>query len=405
MTSEVSELPLLAKARRQVVLVDAERQLENFVGHLSVDTGWLAVDAERASGFKFSQRAYLVQFCTEDGPIYLLDPIAFSAAQLAPLVTEVNRRPWILHAATQDLSCLAELGFKPLQLFDTELIARLCGLERVGLGAVCELALKVRLAKEHSAADWSTRPLPENWLDYAALDVDVLHEIRSYLSGTVEATGKGQFVSEEMQHLLSFRPKPPKEDPWRSLSNFHDLKEPRQLSVAKELWEARDALARKLDVSPGRLVPDRSLVAAALAMPRSKSELAGNKEFNGRASRSYLDTWWQAVNAGLNATKHPPLRVSGHGIPNHRSWPQKFPEANTRLAKAKAVIAQVSEELAIPQENLLTPDYLRQVCWEPQDDIAQQLLRLGARNWQVALLAERISQAWEQESQDPTAAP
>ena len=404
LTSEAEPLPLLAKPRRPVVLVDNKYALTNAIECVSQDQDWLALDAERASGFKYSQRAYLVQFSNRTDSIFLLDPIAFSTEDLDPLVAAVNQRPWILHAATQDLGCLAELGFKPQRIFDTELTARLCGFERVGLGAVCELALSVRLAKEHSAADWSTRPLPDTWLDYAALDVDVLHEMVDYLEAEIDRSGKSQIVAEEMHHLVGFAPKGPKEDPWRSLSNFHDMSEPRQLAIAKALWEARDNLARKLDVSPGRLLPDRSIIHAAIAGHKSKSALAGDKEFNGRASRSYLDLWWQASTQGANATQLPPMRVQGSGIPNHRNWAQKFPEANERLLKAKPVVAKYATDLAIPAENLLTPDYLRQVCFEPEENIANQLLRLGARNWQVNLLAEEISRAWEQPLPDQSPA-
>jgi ribonuclease D len=321
----------------------------------------------------------------------------------------MSEHEWILHAATQDLPCLAELGLHPKSLFDTELISRLLGFERVGLGAVCERALGLRLAKEHSAADWSSRPLPDSWLVYAALDVDVLPEMREFLIGEIERQGKQQIIAEEMQHLLGFKPKAQKVDKWRGMNGIHDLREPRQLAIAKSLWEAREALAQRLDVSPGRLIPDSSVVHAAKAMTRSKSELAGDKSFNGRASRSYLDTWWAAIEHGQTTRDLPPMRLASTGIPNHRNWANKFPEAAIRYADAREAIAKLAAERQIPAENIVSPDPLRAVCFEPAgfeaDAIAAQLAELGARHWQVELVAEPIAKAWKhgQLDQTPTA--
>lgn len=399
MNEEPELLPLLAEPRITVEFVDTTAALTLAIEALSQATGPLAVDAERASGFKYSQRAYLVQMHREGSPIYLIDPIALTGTDLALLAEFANEQEWILHAATQDIPCLSELGLHPKSLFDTELISRLLGFERVGLGAVCELALGMRLAKEHSAADWSTRPLPDTWLNYAALDVDVLPQMRAFLIREIESQKKQNIVTQEMDHLLTFKPKEPKVDRWRSMSSMHELREPRQLAIAKALWEAREALAIKLDVSPGRLVPDRSVIHAAKTQPRAKSVLANDKAFNGRASRTYLDSWWTAIEFGTSTRDLPAMRVSTTGIPNHRNWPAKFPEANARLEAAKAVIAEVSKELSIPAENVLTPDFARQISWAPAgfepDEIAAQLKSLGAREWQIELLAERISRAWK----------
>ncbi len=388
-------LPLLDSPRSPVSFVDSSESLASAISDLRKGIGPLAVDAERASGFKYSQRAYLVQLHRQGTQIYLVDPIALTLDDLRSLAAFTNEQEWILHAATQDMPCLAELGLHPQALFDTEYISRLLGFERVGLGAVCELALGMRLAKEHSAADWSTRPLPESWLNYAALDVDVLPEMREFLITEIASQTKQKIVSQEMQHLLGFKPKAPKIDRWRGMSGIQDLREQRQLAIARALWESRESLAQKLDVSPGRLVPDGSLIHASKSQPRSKSILANDRSFNGRASRSYLDTWWAAIETGTNTRDLPPMRISNPGIPNHRSWPAKFPEANSRLLLAKAFIAEVSEQQKIPAENLLSPDSLRQLCFEPDgydaEDTAGQLQRLGARQWQIELLAEGIS--------------
>ena len=403
--SEADTTTPLLKARRPWHLITDASQLGAVVEELSKADGPVAVDAERASGFKYSQRAYLVQLSRRNSDIFLIDPYSISPRpgqeEFAILANLINQETWILHAATQDLACLGELGLHPKGLFDTELGSRLAGLPRVGLGAVVEHYLGLGLAKEHSAVDWSTRPLQESWLEYAALDVDILHELADALSADLKEQEKTTFAEEEFEHLLGFKPKPEKIDKWRGVTGLHEIKDQRGLAIARSMWQAREALAIKMDVAPGRLLPDTSISYVARKQPQSRPELAADRGFSGRASRSYLDTWWEAIEVGRNTSDLPPLRLPATGIPNHRIWPNKFPEANKRLVLAKQAIAQQSENIAIPAENLLTPDYLRQLCWKDQigvssDDVEQQLLEVGARKWQAKMLCESISAAINQ---------
>ena len=392
-------LPLLAKPNNpEVFLVEDSEALADCVATLRANNGPFALDAERASGFRYGSRAYLVQVARGNSPIYLIDPIGVSAAgdpaEFAELAEVLATDVWILHAATQDLGCLAELGLKPTALFDTELGGRIAGFPRVGLGAMTESLLGFRLAKEHSAVDWSTRPMQADWLNYAALDVDVLPALMDAVAKALETQGKTRFATEEFEHLLSFTPKPQKADRWRSMTGLHEVKDQRKLHVAQLIWKAREQLAQKLDVSPGRLIPDGSIVAVAKSVPRSRSELAGRKDFNGRASRTYLDTWWKALDGALQANEYdlPPLKVPHVGMPNHRNWPSRFPEADARLTKLKPVMAALAEQHGMPPENVLTPDLMRQLAWEPPtdlsaDSIAEALRNLGARKWQVEICA------------------
>lgn len=388
----------LNRPRVAVVQVETPEQVATMVAGLRDGTGPIAVDAERASGFRYSQAAYLIQLHRRDTPVYLVDPQAAmtnesSNLKLAEFMASL---PWILHASTQDLPCLRELGLHPTALIDTELGSRLAGLPRVGLGAVVEHYLGLALAKEHSAVDWSTRPLPESWLDYAALDVEVLPDLAEALLKDLEQKSKRDFAEQEFAHLLNFSPKEKKADRWRSTSGAHAIKSARGLAIARELWEAREALAQKLDVAPGRLIPDSSIVFVASEPPRTKSELAGAKSFNGRASRTYLDTWWQAIQNGLATNDLPALKVPATGIPNHRIWPNRFPEADARLKAAKPIIQGLSEEYGIPAENILTPDFLRQLCWNYGQsglEVNEFLANLGARPWQVALVSRPLEQA------------
>ncbi|HWH26770.1 MAG TPA: HRDC domain-containing protein [Pseudolysinimonas sp.] len=374
------------------------------VEKLRAGTGPFGVDAERASGFRYSQRAYLIQVYRRGSGVFLFDPPAIGG-KLTALAEVMENDEWILHAASQDLACLREVGLDPATIFDTELGARLAGLPRVGLGAVVEELLGIHLAKEHSAADWSTRPLPQSWLIYAALDVELLPELRDKLAERLADAGKTDIAAQEFQAVLDHEP-PVRAEPWRRLSGLHTLRQPRNLAVARELWTARDTYAREIDTSAGRLIPDQSLVVAARVLPTSKRELAALKEFIGRASRTQLDRWFDAIERGRTTDDLPAVRQSSETLPPPRVWVDKNPEADGRLKRARAAITEIAEAMSMPLENLLTPDFLRRVAWTPPDpitteSIAEALESAGARSWQREATAHVIARAFVESPQPP----
>jgi ribonuclease D len=399
------ESVLLDKPRLETLLIQDETSLQALVRALRESSNPVALDAERASGFRYGQRAYLLQIAIESKAIYLVDPVAeFEKTTWTDFLTALSDLPWIVHAASQDLPCLTELGLKPSKILDTELAARLLGLPRVALGTLCEHYLKIRLAKEHSAVDWSERPLPAGWLNYAALDVDVLFELWTEVAKDLEVQNKSGIAEAEFAFLLDPVIKEPKVDRWRSMSGLHEVKDQRALTVAMYLWTAREELAIEKDVAPGRLVPDSSLVAVVKTLPKSRSELSSLKTFAGRASRTFIDTWWKAVEEGSKTKKLVELRPKPSGIPNHRNWPQKFPDAHARLLASKELMATLSEEQSIPMENILSPDVLRQLCFEPPQPIDSESISLAlrsrkVRDWQIELvvpgLVETLSKVSE----------
>ncbi|WP_323132659.1 HRDC domain-containing protein, partial [Kineococcus indalonis] len=382
-----ASLPLLdAPAQGLPPVVTDEAGLALVVRAMAAGTGPVAVDAERASGYRYGQRAFLVQLRRAGAGTALIDPTG--VPDLSALGEALSGAEWVLHAATQDLPCLAELGMRPTTLFDTELGSRLAGLPRVGLGAVVEELLGLRLAKEHSAVDWSTRPLPEPWLTYAALDVEVLVELRDALAQRLQEQGKLEWAREEFAAIAAAPPPVPPAEPWRRTSGLHAVRSRRQLAVVRELWEARDAEARRRDTSPGRLLPDSAIVAAARALPRSPQALAATPGFTGRAARSRLELWAGAVARGLALpdAELPQHAVRGDGPPPPRAWAARHPEAAARLAAARTAVTAIAERCGVPVENLLQPDALRRLAWQPPEPldeagVAAALRARGARAW------------------------
>ncbi|MFD4395412.1 HRDC domain-containing protein [Kitasatospora sp. NPDC058478] len=396
---EAAPVPLLEPKEGIPPVVADEQALAATVAAFAGGTGPVAVDAERASGYRYGQRAYLIQLRRVGAGSALIDPIA--CPDLSGLGDALADTEWVVHAATQDLPCLAEVGMRPRQLFDTELAGRIAGFARVGLGPMTESVLGLSLAKEHSAVDWSTRPLPEPWLRYAALDVEVLVELRDALEQELDAQGKLGWALEEFAAIAAAPRPAPRTDPWRRTSQLHKVRRRRQLAVVRELWLARDRLAQERDVSPGRVLSDAAIVNAALAMPLNIAALQGVQGFGPRVHRRQLEQWLAAVQRGREVPENqlPPASAPHDGPPPPRAWAEKDPVAAARLSGARAAVADLAERHNLPAENLITPDLVRRVSWEPPADpaaagVAAALRRLGARQWQVDLVAPVMAAAF-----------
>ncbi|GIG60253.1 ribonuclease D [Longispora fulva] len=379
---------------------------------LSSGTGPIAVDAERASGYRYGQRAYLIQLRRVGAGTALVDPVPVE--DFSPLAEALTGPEWVLHAASQDLPCLAELELRPTKLFDTELGARLAGFERVGLAALTESLLGFTLEKHHSAADWSSRPLPENWLTYAALDVELLIELRYAIATELERQGKLGWAEEEFAALVNAAPPAPRVDPWRRTSGMHKVRGARALARVRALWNVRDGLAAKRDTAPGRILPDTAIVAAAQGDPKDEAELFLLPMFGGRSTRRLSKLWLDALAEVRELTDKdlPTSSAPSDAPPPPHRWAEKEPEAAGRLARAREAVTTLAAEYGLPQENLLTPDTVRRLCWAPPEDadVAGFLRRHGAREWQISITAGALENALSEPapatpSEDDPAAP
>jgi ribonuclease D len=400
---EVEPAPLLTLRDGLGEVVDTEAGLAALCEAIAGGEGPVAIDAERASGYRYSNRAYLIQLRREGSGTHLLDPIAFDG--LAPLQEAIGEAEWILHAATQDLPCLRAEGLWPTELFDTELAGRLLGYPRVGLATLVETLIGRRMKKEHSAVDWSTRPLPRPWLEYAALDVEVLVELRDLIAAELVATGKDEWARQEFDALRSFE-QPVRVDAWRRTSGLHKVRGRRALGAVKAMWELRDEIAEQRDVTPGRIVPDSALTAAATAptLPTDRATLMALKGFHGRGADRYSARFAAVLRevAEMPEADLPARTPRTDGPPPPRAWADRDPVAARRLVLAREAMSALAEEHGMPLENLLTPDSLRRVLWappatrEPQElaeAVAEALAAMGARPWQVGLVGPVVVDA------------
>ena len=399
---QATAIPLLAPVGGVPKVVESESEFENALAQLAQGSGPFALDTERASGYKYSARAYLIQVKRTNGGLHLIDPIPFGPHH--PLFLKfnelLNTDEVILHASTQDLPCLRELGINPTKLFDTELGGRIAGLPRVGLGPLLESQMGVLLAKEHSSVDWSTRPLPQDWLNYAALDVELLVELRDRIYELLNSAGKLQWAMQDFAAILVAPPSAPRVDPWRRTSGIHKIKKRQQLAVVRALWNVRNELAQEADIAPSRLLSDNAISALAVA----DSAITNRKHLEkvlkpiGLRARwiENAATWISAITDAITMDEDswPQVRSNTDALPPIKLWRDRFPERYAPLTHARAQLDLKATELNIPLENLISPEAVRRICWnKPLGEVSTALAALGVRPWQIEIAAPLLEAA------------
>ncbi|MFV9636450.1 HRDC domain-containing protein [Mycobacterium neumannii] len=400
--AEPEATPLLVPRDGVPALSTSVSEIRKAAELLASGHGPFAVDAERASGFRYSNRAYLVQIRRDGAGTVLIDPVSHGADPvdaLAPVAEVLATDEWVLHAADQDLPCLAELGIRPVRLYDTELAGRLAGYDKVNLAAMVQRLLGLQLMKGHGAADWSKRPLPDEWLNYAALDVEVLVDLRDAVAAVLGEQGKTEWAAQEFEHLRKFEAAPTRRDRWRRTSGIHKIRDARALAAVRELWTTRDHIAQRRDIAPGRILPDSAIINAATTDPHTVEKLTALPIFGGNRQRRSAKVWLDALARARTTQDLPTSQEPPNGPPPASRWARRKPEAAARLDAVRAALTDVSQRVSVPTENLLSPETVRRLCWdwEPVDDrvnVIEAFLRdAGARPWQRELTVPPLAEA------------
>ena len=399
--------PLLVPRHGTPAVVDDEAGFAQVITDLAKGEGPIAVDAERASGYKYSQRAYLIQIYRKNGGLHLIDPIPLKDSKLWQSFNQnFSEYEWVIHASTQDLACLLEVGLRPKKLFDTELGARIAGCPRVGLGPLAESLLELSLAKEHSAVDWSIRPLKSEWINYAALDVDILLDIRDKVAQLLVEQKKLIWAEQDFASILKNYENyqvvdAPKPDRWRRTSGMHKVRDRLTMTVVRDLWFSRDELARQLDIAPGRVLGDEAIVELATKRPDNLEAVAKVIGRRTRLEAPPFNRWLSVLTTALNTPidAQPEFRVPSASLPPIKIWKEKNPLGYARLTHARLQLATLSQTLQIPVENLITPELVKRICWQnPPTEISKyegfvkgELEKMGARPWQIEQVSSIIA--------------
>lgn len=380
-------------------LIDTPQELATACKQLSKSTAPVAIDVERAGGYRYSNRAYLVQIRREDVGTFLIDSAALP--DLSSLNEPLGNAPWILHDADQDIASLRLAGLTIPELFDTMLAARLLGFERFGLAAVCEQVLGLTLDKNHQNDDWSTRPLPRAWLRYAALDVELLTDLYNQMGKALYDQNRWEWAQAEFQNILTRPAKPADPNRWRNIPGAGKIRTRRNLAILEELWQTRERIAAEIDIEPTRLIKNKMLVDLALQPPRTNRQFLNVQELRRPRTRKYLDQWMAAINRGKSRsdTELPALQRphSAGELPKVTTWKSTEPAAHARLQHIRECVKKSAQELGIDQEILLEPRIQRHIAWHnvryQGDDLRQFLTRHGARPWQIEHVYKNLANA------------
>ena len=406
-------LPLSAPREGIPTPLSTRSEVEAAANALAAGFGPIAIDTERASGYRYTDRAFLIQIRRQGAGTFLIDPEPRANSEVSPadiicpLRAVLNDTVWIIHAASTDLPCLAALHLYPGEIFDTELAARLTGFDHTNLAAMVDTLLGFELAKGHGGEDWSRRPLPKSWLSYAALDVELLIELADILYELLAEQDKLDIARQEFEHVRrNHRPGmatlEPADEDWRNLKGLGALRTPEQLVVARNLWQRRNAVAQRRDLAPGRVLPNAAIVAVARNLPNTMAEVAAVRGAP-RERRRLQKLFDEANRARTSNPESWPERERGAHVPNHRNWKDSFPETAEALENVNGLLQEKSSTLQIPVEYLLKPKLVRTAVWhllhgDPETEVKPESLpelrallkKHGARNWQLDVAAPLI---------------
>ena len=366
---------------------------------LAQGTGWCAVDTERASGFRYHNRVCLLQIRRTGAGTMLIDVESDPQATTDFIGRVLADTGWVVHAASTDLPYLEQLRLRPPQLFDTELAGRFLGFHRVNLAAMVEHYLGVRLRKNHGGEDWSRRPIPSGWLDYAALDVEYLLPLADAMrSELMQQHPKDTWVAEECDYLTRvYRGYSPAPKSWEDLKGVHGLRTSKQLQVARWLWRVREKLARASDTAVSRLLPDKALVALATELPTTVPKVMRTPGYPPRLRRK-ARYWANQVDKALRTAQDRwpepfPIPTYRDTPPSRYTWSRYYPESFPKLTMVREELARIAAQVEIPVENMIQSSDTNEIVWRSQElkevtddtELLELLQRLQIRPWQQKL--------------------
>jgi ribonuclease D len=218
---------------------------------------------------------------------------------------------------------------------------------------------------------------------------------------------KTAWAQEEFEYLRCAESTPTRRDRWRRTTGIHKVRTASGLAAVRELWTTRDRIARSRDIAPGRILPDSAIIAAATADPKTIDDLIALPIFGGQKQRRTAKVWLDALAAARTTDQPPETSEPLNGPPPPVRWAKRKPEAAVRLEAARAALSELSRQVGVPAENLLSPDLVRRLCWDwqggagpdPETETATTaaadafLRDAGARAWQRALVVPVLAPA------------
>ena len=348
----------------------------------------IAVDCEAAGFHRYSDRICLLQLSTPNRT-WILDPLALD---LSPYLRPVLENPGVevvMHGAAYDLRLIKrDLSIELAGLRDTQVAASLLGEPSVGLQALLERYLGVRVSKKHQRADWARRPLTDEMIDYAASDTRHLHELAQILDEKLDAMERRAWAEEEYRWLVESANEPDTKetvDPVTRVKGARDL-DPVECTILREGLDWRDEIAREMDRAPFRVITDQTLLHIARVRPASLGDLANMKGVSPRLAKSHgadLITRIRRVEEGApgNLLPYPP--------PGPRT-PRPSPETEARLELLRGLRNKVADQVGLERGRVMANHLLMDIAVAGPADLDSLTGVPGVRRWQAELMGDRI---------------
>lgn len=380
-------MPTVAEPRADAdVLVQTPAQLADAIAHLSAQPAF-AIDTEADSFHSYFEKTCLIQVATSTAE-YIIDPLALSdLSPLGPVLASPAIEK-IFHAAEYDILILKrDYGFAFANIFDTMAASKVLGFKRCGLSALAQDLLNITLNKGYQRADWSRRPLPPEFIEYARQDVRYLLELRRLLGDQLTTRGRLAQAQDEFERLTHVTWSKREFDP----EGYQHIRDSEYLddasrAILKELYLARDAEARRRDLPTFRILPDSVLTELCQRRPATTSDL-NRLQIPGLTPLvvSRHGAWMlAAIRRGRQAPPQP-LRRARSGHRRDDAERDRF-EALRRWRKEQAEREGVEPEVVVPRQAL------NALAHRPPADLAELASVSGLGPWTVSQYGDRILQ-------------
>lgn len=373
-------------SRHPLLYLDNESDVGGFLRSIEA-TREIALDTEGASFHRFIDRIYLLQLSTRERSA-VIDPLPIGKPAALGRLLEDPGVEVVFHDADYDLRLLhQDYGWRTRAIFDTRIAAQLLGLKSFGLSALLEQYFAVKLDKKHQRADWSMRPLTPDMLDYAAQDTRYLLELRDTLRSALEAKGRLAWAREEFALLEGTQWNPDEDaDAFLRMKGARDL-DRRGLAVLRELVQWRDVVARGLDRSTFRVVPNEVLLAIAAQRPRTREELGQVRGLPRGMFEHRAQEMLSAVFRGME--------VAEGDLPRFPRAPRfdRDPDFDANVSKLRAVRDEVATKLELDPGVLFSRERLEAIARAKPRSMEELAALPTLRAWQLDVLGEDILRA------------
>jgi len=361
------------------VWVATQPELQALVHELSKQPS-VAVDTESNSLHAYREQVCLIQFSTEDTD-YLVDPLALDDISLLGDIFASSKVEKIFHAAEYDLICLKrDFDFSVTNIFDTRWAVRVLGYAGDGLDRLLKEKFEVEVNKKYQKADWGTRPLSDEQINYARLDTHYLLPLKDILQTELEEKDLLQLACEDFERACDIEIPAAKPMLWERMANNHGFT-PRELTILKEVYECREHIAEELDRPPFKVMSDKQLFDIARMVPQHLDELFGLGLSNRQGMR-----WGKAILQAVEKGQNAPL-VKPH-------QPKRPDDAYlSRLDALKTWRKYTARKMHVESDVVLPRSLMESIAGEGPRSVPELSELLSDSAWRMARFGPQILKA------------